>query len=316
MRVLVLAALLGGCDESPAPVCREPASLIAVPREGPQPPPELTALPRMAVGATADVPLFCNTVVGFCGHYCSLAVFDLPLDIDERDGLVSYHGRNEDGALAFRAEKIGSGTIAFVDPRDDSTYGEVAVAVSSLDRVEATRIYSERDEPTDMDIVLATGKGGPHYRVELRDPAGQALVDSSLEMTLPPGAQQVDVYDIGLFGVASGMYTMRFRSSGMELTAPLEIVNEADAIELRDAPATIARNPVTPGQQEYVCFRATSGGRYITGLNWQHVVDGTPADLSYSNACVLAATDRPSGSLVTFTATAGGRSITVQIPAR
>jgi hypothetical protein len=61
---------------------------------------------------------------------------------------------------------------------------------------------------------------------------------------------------------------------------------------------------------------AKSAGRYITGLRWQHVVDGLLTEVGYSHGCVLAATDQASGQPVTFTATAGGRSLTIQIPAR
>ena len=61
---------------------------------------------------------------------------------------------------------------------------------------------------------------------------------------------------------------------------------------------------------------ATSAGRYITGLRWQHVIDGVPAEIAYSHGCVEAVTDKPSGTPVTFTASAGGKSLTIQIPAR
>jgi hypothetical protein len=306
--------MFAACGESEGPVCREPAQLVAKGVVGPSPPQQLVELPRMAVGATTSVPLYCDTTVGFCGHYCNLAPFDLPLEIDVRDGLVSYTGRDAEGALGFRAERNGNGVIAFVDPRDDSIYGEVAVHVSDLDQLILTRNITER-EPTDLAIVLATGQAGPHFGVRLYNTTGDILVDDSLEMQLPPGAQRVG-NEIDLFGVASGIHTLGFQASGKSFTESLEIVNEAESIEVWEAPATIPRNPITPGALEYVCFMAKAGGRYITGLRWQHVVDGLPADPAYNHGCVLATTDVASGSPVTFMASAGGKSLTVQIPAR
>jgi hypothetical protein len=257
--------------------------------------------------------MYCDTALGKNCNHCAVARFDLPYEVDVRDGLVSFTGADPNGAATFHAEREGSGTIAFVDPRGGSAYGEVDVHVSQLDHLTMARDKTER-EPTNLDIVLSTQQGNQLF-VALWNAAGVELHDTSLQMQLPSGAER-DGDRINLVDVASGSYTLGFQSSGKSFTEPLEIVNEADAIELWEAPATIPRNPIVPGALEYVCFMAKRAGRYITGLRWQHVVDGLPAEVGYSHGCVLATTDQASGQPVTFTATAGGRSLTIQIPAR
>jgi hypothetical protein len=268
----------------------------------------------MAAGGTQSVGLYCDTAAGECNNICSPARFDLPYDVEVRTGPVSFTGLDDSGGLVFYAASEGSGTIAFIDPDDKSVYAEVAVRAAALDRLMLTRHLTER-EPADLDVVLATERFGPHFDVALFSANSEALVDSSLAMQLPPGAQPAGAA-IDLFGVASGFYTLEFQAGGKTFSEALEIANEADTIELWEAPATIPRYPIQPGGLEYVCFMAKNLGRYVTGLRWQHTVDGVPASIEYTLGCVLAATQLPSGSLVTFTASAGGRSLTIQIPAR
>jgi hypothetical protein len=176
------------------------------------------------------------------------------------------------------------------------------------------RIETEQ-EPEGYEVVLAT-QHARHFTIDLWSANAERLVDTSLAMQLPPGARREGAYGIDMSGLASGSYTFGFEAGGTTFSESIEILNEAEAITLWKAPATIPRKPVTPGALEYVCFMATSGGRYITGLRWQHTIDGVPAEIIYSHGCVLAETDQPSGAPVTFTASAGGRSLTVQIPAR
>jgi hypothetical protein len=311
MRLLWVACALAGCEGSARPVCQEPAQLTASASPPFQP---LLDLPAMPVGGTLAVPLRCDTVlVRDCDRHCPAAPFDLPYTVDVRDGLVSFTGVDRDGAATFRGERAGMGHIAFIGPGGSPLYGEVAVRAAELDHVTLTRVLTEK-EPTDLEIALSSQQG-LSLGVSLRDATDQPLQDSSLVMELPTGASGHGS-GIELTGLATGSYTLGFRSSGRRFTKSVDIVNEADTIELWSAPATIPRKPIVPGAQEFVCFLAKSAGRYISGLRWQHATDGVPAELGYSEGCDVAATDRPSGEPVTFTASAGGKSLTVQIPAR
>lgn len=269
----------------------------------------------MATGGTQTVGLYCDTAPDVCNNLCSPIDFDLPYEVDVRDGPVSFTGFTPTGSLQLYATGEGAGTIAFVDPRDMSVYGQVTTRAAPIDRFVLTRNLTER-EPEGLEVVLATEHNGPHFTVALHSANNELLVDSSLAMRLPPGAEQVGSNAIELFGVASGTYTIEIQAGDRTFSAPLEIANEADTIELWEAPATIPRKPIEPGNLEYVCFMAKNLGRYVTGLRWQHTVDSTPASAEYTHGCVLAATTVPSGNLVTFTASAGGRTISVQIPAR
>jgi hypothetical protein len=316
MRSLVALGMLGACSGSAEPVCKEPADLLRYQLPGDHGPQRLVELQRVVVGGSVSVPLYCDTKRTQCGTEspCLFEEFDLPYDIDFRDGLVSYAGRDADDTLQLRADRIGSGLIEFFDPRDGSRYGEVAVHVSELVSMTLKRDITER-EPPGLDVVLAAERYGPSFSLTLLDADGYLLDDASIELQLPPGSAK---YGRGVYlpRLASGMYTLGFKSSGKSLVQQIEIVNEADSIEMWDAPATIPKRPIAPGAEEYVCFMAKSGGRAITGLEWSHVVDGfTPVPLT-THGCVVAATDRASGSLVTFTAYAGGKSLTVQVPAR
>ena len=310
----VLGACNGGGDEMPK--CHRPALMSRyssasfnaafVP---------LTELPLMVAGTTSSVRLYCDTTPSSCDHICSFLPFDLPYEVEVRDGPISLDAGGSTSAPTFYAAGAGSGTLAFVNPDDGSVYAEIAVRAAEVDHVTMRRVITER-EPPDLDVVLSTGHRGPHFEVWLSSADGNVLDDTSLEMQLPPGAQRWSTNGIDLYGVPSGTYTLGFQAGTKSFTEPLEIVNEPDTIELWEAPATIPRYPIIPGSLEYVCFMGKSRGRYITGLHWQHTVDGSPADAIYTEGCVLAATYKRSGSLATFTASAGGLSLTVQIPAR
>lgn len=276
----------------------------------------LTELPLVAAGGTSSVQLYCDAPAGYCDHSCPLARFDRPLDVEVLDGPVWFAGMNRQHDPVFFAAAAGTGHLRFVAVEDGYVYAEGVVArAAELDTLSMTRIKTER-EPEDLPIVLATQHSGPHFDVELLSAARERLVDDSLAMRLPPGAEIVGKTEIDLFGVASGLYSIEFRAAGKTFVELVEVANEADLIELWSAPATIPREPITPGTQEYVCFLAKNAGRYVTGLRWQHTVDGVVQGAEWSHGCVEAATGKPTGTLVTFTATAGGRSSSVQIPAR
>jgi hypothetical protein len=181
---------------------------------------------------------------------------------------------------------------------------------AALDRIELVPEDFE-SVPADREIAFAPGPRtiGIALYGDVQTSSGpqsERLIDTSMELALA-GAER-DRWDTLKVDAAVGTYPLDI-TAGDKPTATLDfvVVDHADSVAaIEPVPSTIATNGSAS-----VCFEAVAGDRYVAGLTWTYVIDGTETqtkgDGSLTRNCVSVTTQKTSGT-VSVEASAGGQT--------
>lgn len=302
MRWILLCALVGCVDsgsgnEPPAQMCADYPRVSFVHGAGSN----LVNMVTVAQGGAVDLKLEC-----ILPDLPGSATWDLPtsatasndaVTADEMGSMLRIHGIHE-----------GTATVA-IATNGAAAYGSIMIAVVPADHI---ALDEDGDKvPTDADVAFAKEVGGLEH-VKLESSTGAELTDDDEILTLPPGGTLSGVGP-GYFDIAEmpvGDNTVTLTSGGMAYSIPFTVADHADTIALLAPGTTIPAN----GTYVDVCFAASLGSKFVTGLLWTATVDG--AHLAQASNCgtVSALADTNHDGKVTFALTAGGVSAQIDVP--
>jgi hypothetical protein len=254
----------------------------------------------------------------------------IALEYDRGDGidvaLDLPFSADDDGGAGVKVDAISGSQVVVRGVGSRSNYLRILDSDGLLmDRKELTGAALDTIElwpddfesiPADRQLAFASGKRTIGIALfgdvqTSSGPRSERLVDTSMELALA-GAQRT-AWDTLEVDAAVGTYPLAV-TAGDKPTATLDfvVVDHADSIApLANAPTTIAPNSSTS-----VCFEALAAGRYVVGLTWTYVVDGTmtviQGDGTLLRNCISVSTQKTSGT-VTIQASAGGRSTTLAL---
>ena len=135
-------------------------------------------------------------------------------------------------------------------------------------------------------------------------PQSERLIDTSMDLQLS-GAERT-AWDALELNATLGTHLLSV-TAGDKPTAQLDVVvvSGADTLAAIAPPSSIPEMGTST-----ICFQATSGGRYIVGLDWMYNVDGEVTEKgegSLQRNCVTVSTQKTSGT-VSIQASAGGQT--------
>jgi hypothetical protein len=230
------------------------------------------------------------------------APFDLPYTASVDDPAALAIASSSSSTVTLRG--LGGTTeLDIVDPSTGLLFDRYAYASSALvtaavvpGGATAEMVYDDVDAYAFMPGDLALGVAF----VDAQVPAHR-LVDTSATLALA-GATQTDWDTLSLAGATVGSYSITVATGATTATATLDVVDHVDSV---------ARIDSVFG--DVVCFGADTAGSFVVGLAWSFVFDGQPVDASiFGTNCI----DLPDSVAHTVTATAGGKSVTVQVIAQ
>ncbi|HEY6038789.1 MAG TPA: hypothetical protein VIV58_31120 [Kofleriaceae bacterium] len=241
-------------------------------------------LPDLPGSATWDLPT-------------SATVSNDAVTADEMGSMLRIHGVHE-----------GTATVA-IGANGAAAYGSIEITVAPVDHL----ALDEGDDkvPTSGDVAFAKEVGTLEH-VKLETSTGTVLTDDDQILTPPPGGT-LSGLGPGFFDIAAvpvGDDTVAVTSGGMAYSVPFSVVDHADTIALFTPGTTIPAN----GTYIDVCFAATLGSKFVTGLLWSATVDGAPLAEASNCGRVSAVADQNHDGNVTFAVTAGGVSAQIDIP--
>jgi hypothetical protein len=227
---------------------------------------------------------------------------------------------DDDGGLGVRVDAISGSQVVVRGAGSRSNYLRILDSDGLLmDRKELTgasvntiALIPEDMESVPADKLLAFAPGARELGVAIygdvqtsSGPRSQRLIDTSMELQLAGATRKG--WDALSINAALGSSTLAV-TAGDKPAANIDfvVVAQADSVSVIDpAPSTVA-----PTQSTTVCFQALSGARYIAGLTWTFVVDGTTTvkgDGMLQRNCISVSTQKTSGT-VSVQASAGGQT--------
>jgi hypothetical protein len=277
--------------------------------------------PAIAVGGYSSMPVYCTPKELWCGLYCYYAPFDLPYQVADGDEPIRYDG-HYDHVIRLFAASAGQATLEVVSPGGDELYGTVTARAETLAAIDVSYELDLVDDLIvgDSRAVVASNERGGDMTVKLVGTDGTLLVDSAIAIRVGTdlevhGEGWYDGYHARLDSVPAGLHVVDVEAGTLRRTDELEIVNSADAIEVRDLPAAIPYNPWDPaGPSARACFTAIQAGRVVAGLKWTYHLDDRI--VSSTTSCVTGLRSiYPPPHVTRLDAYAGGSWVSVQIPA-
>lgn len=198
---------------------------------------------------------------------------------------------DEDGLLMDRKELTGAAltTIELVPTDYESIPAGTPIAFAPGSRKIGVALYG--------DVQRSSG------------PVSERIIDTSMQVVIDGIRSSWDTYQIN----------PSVGTHAISVTAGDKPAANIDLVVVDHADSVVAINPppsMQPQGTVSVCFQASSGNRYIAGLNWTFNVDGverTQGEGTLTRNCVGVTTTKTSGT-VAVSATAGGQSSSVSIP--
>jgi hypothetical protein len=261
-----------------------------------------------AIGGTQDVALQYDRGDGI------LIALDLPYTADDDGGIGVKVDHSSGSVVTVRGMKSRTNYLRILDPATDELYDRKELTAAALDTIQLV--------PTDFETVpagtdLAWNAGAVKLGVALfgavqesTGPEEERLVDTS--MTLSLGGASRKAWDEIELAATPGTYPLTV-TAGDKPAADLDVVvvDHADAITAQDASPTIP-----PGGSASLCFTASANSRYIVGLSWSFLVDGTSeshGDGSVARNCITVTTTKTQGT-VSVQVAAGGMQMALAVP--
>jgi hypothetical protein len=254
----------------------------------------------------------------------------IALEYDRGDGvdvaLDLPFSADDDGGNGVRVDAISGSQVVVRGAGSRSNYLRILDSDGLLmDRKELTGAALSTIElvPNDFesipaDLQIAFAPGAQEFGVALygdvqtsSGPKSERLIDTSMSVSLA-GAER-KTWDTFAIEATVGTHLLSVEA-GDKPAANLDfvVVAQADALaSIQPTPTTIA-----PSGSASVCFKATAASRYIAGLTWTYVIDGTDTQIrgngTLTRNCITVTTTKTSGT-VTLQASAGGQSTSLAL---
>ena len=229
-----------------------------------------------AIGGTQTVALQYDRGDGV------LIALDLPFTADDDGGLGITVDATSGSQVTVRGAGSRTNYLRIID-EDGLLMDRKQLTGAALDRIE---LVSEDFESVPADRQLAFAPGSRTIGVALYGdvqgsggPTSERLVDTSMDLALA-GAER-RAWDTLSIDAAVGTYPLAV-TAGDKPTATLDfvVVDQADSVTaIGPVPSTIAAN-----ESASICFEAVAAGRYIAGLTWTYVIDGTEMEVKGDDA--------------------------------
>lgn len=244
-----------------------------------------------------------------------LIALDLPYVTDDEGG----SGIKVESTAAALVTVRGAGSrqnyLRILDPHDLSLYDRKQLAGAAVDAIALVATDGETI-PAGMPLAWATGEQTVGIALtgavqESSGPIEERLVDTSMHVALAGASTTRPTWDtVRLSGTAAGSYPLAVTAGDRPASElAVVVVDRADAMTAIAPPTTVGATGTT------ACFAATRAGRFVVGLDWTFVVDGTTytrgaADLGRN--CIAVTTTKTTGT-VAVQASAGGQSATLSL---
>ncbi len=264
-----------------------------------------------AVGGTQEIALEWDRGDG------NLVAFTLPYRADD-DGANGVAVASTSGSVVtVRGMGSRQNYLRIVEPQFDELYDRYALTGAAITQVDLIGTDHETLPPGNPDIVWATGE--QEIAVALRGevqgsngPRLERLIDTSMQLAM--AATDRRAWDtLRLPNATVGTYALNV-TAGDRPTATLdvEIVAGADSMVMLGT----ASPSVPANQSTSICFAAMNGQRYVYGLTWTFVVDGSTVvhdrnDLNRN--CVSVSASGLTSGTIPVTASAGGRTASTSV---
>jgi hypothetical protein len=237
-----------------------------------------------------------------------VAPLTLPFVADPGTGGAFTIASSATSSVTIRGAAAASSYLRILDPADRALYDRKLLAGATLDHVSLVSIHEELPSgqalavtPSGGDVAIALWGG---YPVNL---VGR-VADTSMRLTLPPGATQVAWDAVHLTNPALGHQVITVAAgdhAAVEVAFDVVAPGAVDRIVVQQP-----LGPVKVHDGAYACFSALAGDRAVIGLPWTITVDGTVATGSPPN-CAIIPTDHV--GTVTVVASAAGKQLTLAV---
>jgi hypothetical protein len=234
---------------------------------------------------------------------------DLPFTADDDGGLGVKVDATSGSQVVVRGAGSRSNYLRILD-QDGLLMDRKELTGAALDTI---ALVTEDFESVPDGMQLAFAQGPRTFGVALygnvqtsTGPQSQRLVDTSMDLQLA-GAER-KAWDTLSINATVGTSALAVTAGDKPaLNVDFVVVDHADSVApIQPAPSTIMTNGSAS-----ICFAATAANRYVAGLTWTYVIDGTDTqtkgDGTLDRNCVSVSTTRTSGT-VTVQASAGGQT--------
>lgn len=232
---------------------------------------------------------------------------------------------DDDGGLGVKVDAISGSQVVVRGAGSRSNYLRILDSDGLLmDRKELTGAAVDTIAliPEDMELVpadkqVAFAPGPREFGVAIygdvqtsSGPRSQRLIDTSMELSLAAATRE---------GWDSLSINAVVGTSTLAVTAGDKPAANVDFVVVDHADSVSSIEPLPPSvsstQSATVCFQALAAGRYVAGLTWTYVVDGTSTvkgDGTLQRNCISVSTTKTTGT-VSVQATAGGQSASLAL---